>query len=133
MSQVVAAAKINPNLHGTPQPVKLHIYYLAKSDAFMQANFGDLIAPKAPVLGPDLIRQTETLIGPGEMAALDDKFDAAAQFIGVVAEFTDIDNASWRAVAAVPAKKWSDVVKLFSHKKLLISVDGTSVTCEIEH
>jgi type VI secretion system protein VasD len=132
VSQVVATANINPNRHGMPQPVKLHIYYLAKSDAFMMANLGDLIAPKAPILGPDLVHQTEVLIGPGEMLALDEKFDAAAQFIGVVAEFADIDKASWRAVAAVPVKKWTDVVKLFSHKKLLISVDGTSVKCAIE-
>jgi type VI secretion system VasD/TssJ family lipoprotein len=96
------------------------------------ANLGDLIAPKAPILGPDLVRQTEALIGPGEMVALDDKFDAAAQFIGVVAEFADIDHAAWRSVAAVPVKKWTDVVKLFSHKKLLISIDGTSVKCAIE-
>lgn len=132
VSQVIATANINPNRHGMPQPVKLHIYYLAKSDAFMMANLGDLIAPKAPILGPDLIRQTEALIGPGEMVALDDKFDAAAQFIGVVAEFADIDKASWRAVVAVPIKKWTDLVKLFSHKKLLVSIDGTSVMCAIE-
>jgi type VI secretion system VasD/TssJ family lipoprotein len=131
VSEVSAAANINPNRRGTPQPVKLHIFYLAKDDAFTQANFGDLVDPESTVLGDELVRRAQSLIGPGEMLALDEKFDEAAQFIGVVAEFTDIDKASWRAVAAVPAKKWTDVVKLFSRNKLQILVDGTSVTCAI--
>jgi type VI secretion system VasD/TssJ family lipoprotein len=71
------------------------------------------------------------LIGPAEMLALDEEFDEAAQFIGVVAEFTNIDEASWRAIAAVPAKKWTDVVKLFRQNKLEILIDGTSVSCAI--
>jgi type VI secretion system VasD/TssJ family lipoprotein len=78
-----------------------------------------------------LVRRAESLIGPGETLALDEKFDEAAKFIGVVAEFTDVDVASWRAVAAVPARRWTDVVKLFSKNKLQILIDGTSVTCAI--
>jgi hypothetical protein len=34
-------------------------------------------------------------------------------------------------VAAVPARRWTDVVKLFSKNKLQILIDGTSVTCAI--
>ena len=131
VSEVLAAANINPNRRGTPQPVKLHIFYLAKDDAFMQANFGDLINPESPVLGDELVRRTAVLIGPGETLPLDEKFDEAALFIGVVAEFTEIDSAMWRSVVAVPAKKWTDVVKLFKDNKLQISIDGTSVTCAI--
>ena len=131
VSEVLAAANINPNRRGTPQPVKLHIFYLAKDDAFMRANFGDLINPESPVLGDELVRRTAVLIGPGETLPLDEKFDEAALFIGVVAEFTEIDSAMWRSVVAVPAKKWTDVVKLFKDNKLQISIDGTSVTCAI--
>jgi type VI secretion system protein VasD len=131
VSEVSAAANINPNRRGTPQPVKLHVFYLAEDDAFVQANFGDLIDPESAVLGDELVRRAESLIGPGETLALDEKFDEAAKFIGVVAEFTDVDVASWRAVAAVPARRWTDVVKLFSKNKLQILIDGTSVTCAI--
>jgi type VI secretion system VasD/TssJ family lipoprotein len=130
-SEVAAAENINPNRRGTPQPVKLHIFYLVQDDAFLKANFGDLIDPESTVLGDELVRRTETLIGPAEMLALDEEFDEAAQFIGVVAEFTNIDEASWRAIAAVPAKKWTDVVKLFRQNKLEILIDGTSVSCAI--
>lgn len=130
-SEVIAAENINPSRRGTPQPVKLHIFYLAKSDAFDLANFGDLVDPEADVLGDELVRRTERLIGPGERVELDEEFDEAAQFIGVVAEFTDINQASWRAVASVPARRWTDVLKLFKSNKLEIVVDGITVSCAI--
>ncbi|HEU4617904.1 MAG TPA: type VI secretion system lipoprotein TssJ [Gammaproteobacteria bacterium] len=130
-SEVVAAEAINPNRHGAPQPVKIHIYYLAHDEGFRQASFGDLVAPNAPVLGGDLIRTADQLVGPGETLSLDEKFDEKTQFIGVVAEFTKIDQATWRAVAEVPAKKWTDALKLFSKSKFQIKVDGIAVSCGI--
>lgn len=130
-SEVVATAKINPNRHDAPQPVLIHVYYLKHDEGFKQASFADLVAPNSPILGGDLIRRTEELVGPGEQAELDGKFDEATQFIGVVAEFTKIDQATWRAVTPVPAKKWTDVLRLFKGKKLEVRVDGTTVTSAI--
>ncbi len=130
-SEVVATANINPNRHDAPQPVLIHVYYLKHDDGFKQASFADLVAPNSPILGADLIRRTEQLVGPGEHVELDGKFDEATQFIGVVAEFTRIEQATWRAVAAVPAKKWTDVLRLFKGKKLQVRVDGTTVSCAI--
>jgi type VI secretion system VasD/TssJ family lipoprotein len=130
-SEVIAAAAINPNRHDAPQPVKIHIYYLAHDEGFRQASFGDLVAPGAPALGDDLIRTAEQLVGPGETLELDEKFDEKTQFIGVVAEFTKIDQAMWRAVAEVPTKKWTDALKLFSKSKFQVQVDGIAVSCGI--
>ena len=130
-SEVIAAEIINPSRRGTPQPVKLHIFYLAAGDKFMQANFADLVAPESPLLGDELVRRAEHLVGPGEQLALDEQFDEAAKFIGVIAEFTEIEQAAWRAVAAVPARRWTDVLRLFKNSKLQILVDGTTVTCAI--
>jgi type VI secretion system protein VasD len=130
-SQVVAADNINPSRRGTPQPVKIHIFYLAEDDAFLQANFADLVDPESPALGDELVRRAEQLIGPGEQLELDEAFDEAAKFIGVVAAFTDVGQASWRAVAAVPARRWTDVLKLFKNSKLEILVDGITITCAI--
>lgn len=130
-SEIVATATINPSRRGTPQPVKIHIFYLAQDDAFVQANFADLVDPEAPVLGDELVRRAEQLIGPGERLELDEQFDEAARFIGVVAEFSELDQAAWRAIEAVPAKRWTDVLRLFRNSKLQILVDGTTVSCTI--
>ncbi|HEY3519368.1 MAG TPA: type VI secretion system lipoprotein TssJ [Gammaproteobacteria bacterium] len=129
--QVLAAEKINPNRRGTAQPVKLHIFYLAEDDAFLQANFGDLINPESPVLGKELIRRSEKLVGPGEMLELSESLDEAAAYIGIVAAFTDIGNASWRTVQALPVRKWTEVVRFAKGNKLEIRIDGTNVTSAI--
>jgi type VI secretion system protein VasD len=130
-SEVVAAENINPSRRGTPQPVKIHIFYLAEDDAFLQGNFTDLADPESAVLGDELVRRAKQLIGPGDVLALDEAFDEAAKFIGVIAEFTDLDQASWRAIAPVPARRWTDVLKLFKNGKLQILVDGITISCAI--
>jgi type VI secretion system protein VasD len=111
--------------------VKLHIFYLAEDDAFLQANFGDLVNPESPVLGKELIRRSEKLVGPGEMLELNESLDEAAAYIGIVAAFTDIGNASWRTVQALPVRKWTEVVRFAKGNKLEIRIDGTSVTSAI--
>ena len=130
-SEVIATEQINPSRSGAPQPVRIHIFYLAEDDKFLQANFAALADPESAVLGDELVRRVAHLIGPGETLELDETFDEAARFIGVVAEFTQLDSATWRAVAAVPARRWTDVLRLFRNNKLEILVDGTTVTCAI--
>ena len=130
-TEVIAAENVNPNYRGTAQPVKLYIFYLANDDKFMQANFADLVAAEPAILGDELVRRAEHLVGPGETLPLDEAFDEAAKFIGVIAAFTEIDSASWRAIAQVPARRWTDVLKLFKDNKLEIHVDGTAVTAAI--
>jgi type VI secretion system protein VasD len=130
-SEVSAAENVNPNRRGTPQPVKLYIFYLAADEGFLQASFGELTGAEVPALGKDLVRRSEVLVGPGEVAALDETFDEAAKFIGVVAAFTNIDEAVWRGIQEVPRRKWTDVVRLFSKNKLEIKIEGTTVSSAI--
>lgn len=130
-SEVIAAEQINPSRRGNPQPVKLHIFYLTHDAAFMQANFAELADPESQALGDELVRRAEYLVGPGERLELDETFDEAAKFIGVVAAFTELDQAEWRSVIAVPARRWTDVLRMFSSSKLQILVEGTTVSCTI--
>jgi type VI secretion system VasD/TssJ family lipoprotein len=130
-SEVVAAGNINPSRRGAPQPVQIHIFYLANDEAFRQANLSDLLNPQAAALGDDLVRRAEHMVGPGERLELDETFDEAAKYIGVVANFSEPEQASWRALEAVPGRRWTDVLRLFKDNKLQISVDGLTVSCEI--
>ena len=130
-SEVVAAENINPNRRGTPQPVKLHVFYLKQDEAFLQANFAELIAPDSEPLAADLLRRTHGLVGPSETQLLDDKFDKQTKFIGVVAEFTNISEAQWRAVAPVPEGSWKDLLTPLKDHKRLINVDELSVTAAV--
>lgn len=130
-SEVIATADINPNRRETAQPVKLHVFYLKQDEAFLQATFNDLIVPDAPAIAADLLRRTEGLVGPGETVYLDDKFDAQTKYIGVVSEFTRIDQAQWRSIVAVPEGSWKDFLTPFGGKKLQIMVSALTVSCAI--
>ena len=130
-TQLVASNDINPNRRGTAQPVKVHVFYLKQDEAFLQASFADLVNPNAPPIAADLLRRTESLIGPEETLVLDQKFDKATAFIGVVAEFTRIDDADWRTMTAVPPGKFTAKLNPFTSKALKISVEGVTVRSEI--
>ena len=130
-TEVVAAADLNPNRRDTPQPVKLHVYYLKQDEAFVQATFSELVGADAASIAADLVRRIETLVGPGETQTLDSTFDEQVRFIGVVAEFTRIDSAKWRSVVMVPEDSWTNLLNPFKDEKLVISVGAASVDSAI--
>ncbi|MEM7217186.1 MAG: type VI secretion system lipoprotein TssJ [Pseudomonadota bacterium] len=130
-SQVIAAESLNPSRRGTSQPVQLHIYYLKQDEAFSQASFSDLVTVNAPAIAGDVVRHEARLIGPGETAQLDTKFDPETRYIGVVAAFTRIGNASWRSLIEVPKSSLRDKLNPFSGKKLEIELADTTVTASI--
>lgn len=130
-SDVVASADLNPNRRDASQPVVVHIYYLKQDEAFLQASFRELIAPEPAALSADLVRHTQTLIGPGEQQSLDQEFDPDTQFIGVVAAFTRIEDAQWRALIAVPGNTLREKLNPFGGKRLEINVAGTAVDAQI--
>lgn len=130
-SELMAAADVNPNRRGTPQPVKVHVFYLKQDDAFQIANFSALVDPANGAIASELVRREERLLGPGDSIRLDSKFDPDTRFIGVVAEFTRIENADWRALVAVPKGSLKDKLNPFSGKKLMVALAGTSVRAEV--
>ena len=107
------------------------MFYLKQDEAFLGATFNELVDPDSPPIAEDLIRRTEGLIGPGEMTLLDSKFDKQTMFIGVVSEFTRIDQASWRGIVAVPQSGWKDMLNPFSGQKLQITIERLQVNAAI--
>ena len=131
-STLTAAADLNPNRNDTPQPVKVHIYQLKQDEAFRQAPFRTLISAPDQALGPDLLRHVETLIGPSESQPLDNQLEPETSFVGIVAEFTRIENASWRAIAEIPKKSLGKRLNPFSDQRLTIELAATQVQATFE-
>ena len=50
------------------------------------------------MLGGDLPGQKEFNVKPGDKIAYDDTVSPETRYIGVVAGFRDIENATWRAI-----------------------------------
>lgn len=111
-----AAGDINPDPSGRPSPVVLRVYQLAAPTQFQSADFFQLFDKEAPTLGPDLVGREDLTIAPGGTRVLTIPLKPNAQAIGIAAAFRDIDQATWRALVAVPPTKTTklkaDVKKL---------------------
>ncbi len=95
---IAATGSINPNSVSEPSPVVLRVYQLKSDAAFKAAEFSELFYGDRKVLGGDLLGQKEFNVKPGDKIAYDDTVSPETRYIGVVAGFRDIENATWRAI-----------------------------------
>jgi len=102
---LTAHAAVNPDITGRPSPVAVKVYQLRSAGSFESSDFFSLYNQAATVLGADLVSSTDINVRPGESKKFDEEIDPKTRFVGVVAGFRNVENASWRAVAPVPADK----------------------------
>lgn len=95
---ITATGSINPNSSSEPSPVVLRIYQLKSDSAFKAAEFSEIFYSDRKVLGGDLLGQKEYNLKPGDKLTYDDTVSPETRYVGVVAGFRDIDNATWRAL-----------------------------------
>lgn len=119
---IAASADVNPNPEGRPSPIVLRVFELRTADAFRNADFFSLYRDSKKVLGQDLLGQQEFELHPGETRDFKQQLPVGTRFVGVVAAFRDLDRASWRALAAVPAK--SKVALQIRLSRLSVSVSA---------
>lgn len=115
---ISATGSINPNSSSEPSPVVLRIYQLKSDSAFKAAEFSELFYSDRKVLGGDLLGQKEYNVKPGDKLTYDDTVSPETRYMGVVAGFRDIDNATWRIVEAVTAE---------DENELILNVDTLSI------
>ncbi len=128
---VVAAADVNPDYQGRASPVVVIVYQLKNADAFMAGGFFSLYDADSSLLADSLIARQQIQMQPGETRQFDSEFDPETRFIGVVAAFREIENAQFRAIAEIPEKKLTDIVKVFKKDRLQIQVDRLAVAVTI--
>ena len=113
---VTASADINPNTDGAPRPVAVHLYQLAATQKFANADVFALVEHEQATLGPDDLGSNEVVLKPSEKQEIKQPLKPGTAALGVVVWFHDIDNAQWRASAPVaasgPTKLTLDVGKL---------------------
>jgi type VI secretion system protein VasD len=116
---VTASADQNPGTDGTPRPVAVHLYQLAATQKFSNADVFALVEHEQATLGPDDLGSNEFVLKPAEKQDVKQALKAGTQALGVVVWFHDIDNAQWRALAPVAASGPS---------KLVLNVGNLSVS-----
>ncbi|MEQ8396010.1 type VI secretion system lipoprotein TssJ [Thalassobaculum sp.] len=118
---IAATGSINPNSSSEPSPVVLRIYQLKSDSAFKAAEFSEIFYSDRKVLGGDLLGQKEFNVKPGGKLTYDDTVSPETRYIGIVAGFRDIDNATWRVIEAATPE---------NQNAFTVSVDSLSVSLQ---
>jgi type VI secretion system protein VasD len=108
-ANIVAAADLNPDYSGQASPLVVRLYQLKSPVAFNNASFFALYDSDAAALGDDLKGREEIELKPGDNLEIERELQPETRFIGLLAGYRDIENASWRAVAEVPEGETTDL------------------------
>ena len=98
-----AAHYLNPDINGSAQPVMISVYELKTPVEFNQASYQALTNNAAQALGSSLIDKQYVEIQPGIDQTLSQTVTVNTRYLGIVAAYRNIDQATWRSVLTVPA------------------------------
>jgi type VI secretion system protein VasD len=98
---VEAAANVNPDESGTPEPLKVRILRLANTQMFAQTDFFTLDADPKKALGQELIAYDDLMLSPGTSTTYERTCEPEVRFVGVMGAYFAIDHAQWRALKPV--------------------------------
>ena len=93
---------INPDDRGRPSPLVVRLYELYDYRQFENENFLDLYTDDRGLLGPDLVsKRLLKELAPGENRQERFVIDDRTQYIGLMGEFIQYENAKFRVVIPV--------------------------------
>jgi type VI secretion system protein VasD len=93
--------QLNPDLNGRPSPIVVRLIELKHPVAFENADFISLYQRPKEALAPDLVTQEELELRPGETRELKVSVQEGSRYVGVLAAYRDLPEASWRYVIAI--------------------------------
>jgi type VI secretion system protein VasD len=122
---IQGASELNPSVSQRPSPLLLRVYELKSPTAFNQADFMALYQADQATLGGDLIAREEIMLAPGEIRPYRKTLTPETKFIGVVAAYRNLEQATWRTIVPVT------VVKAGQPQKLMIRADSLAVSATL--
>jgi type VI secretion system protein VasD len=93
---ITAGAQLNPGPAGNPAPLAFRFFELAGIDAFGTASFAALFYNPSDTLRSDLINSFTLEVTPSSTVNVTRTLDDQTRYLGIVAGYRDIGNATWR-------------------------------------
>lgn len=122
-ARINADPTLNPDKLSRPSPVLLRFYELVEREAFEAADYVSLNKDDKTTLGADMVMREDLIIQPGEERILRKGLSPKTKYIAVMAEYLEIDKATWRAVLEVK----QPTVKKVSFNRVAIKLDSRAV------
>ena len=102
---LTASEHVNPDLHGRPSPVVVHLIELRHGGAFEHADFFGLYGNAQQVLPKDWVNSEEVELRPGDRLAFKLRIGPDSRFVGVLAAYRDLPHVQWRLLLPVTAQQ----------------------------
>ena len=101
---IQATTILNPDIKGEYKPVNIKVFYLKSDTEFSQAGFADLYKYTDKALGDSILHISTHQLLPGQSIELEEDVPMGLKYIGVVAAFRHLQNATWKDIKAIPEK-----------------------------
>ena len=136
---ISASNVLNPDRKGGYRPVNIKVFYLKSPEGFGEASFTDLYKYPDAALGGNILDLRSQQVLPGQNIELKEEIPLGLKYIGVIAAFRNLDEASWKDIKPVPEKcftctgagLWEPVnIKL---ERLSVSIDTGAITTNTQN
>ncbi len=119
---IQATEDINPDNDGQASPLVIRLYELKSATAFNNAAFFALYDGDLAELGADLQNREEIELKPGQAVEIERELKPETRFIGIMAAYRDIDNATWRAVQPIEENETAELTIAVQRVNVSIAV-----------
>ena len=106
---VRTSSSVNPNADSQPSPIVVRIYALKSTKTFEGADFFALFDTDSKTLGGDMLDKKEFEMAPGKSEQYKAKVSDESEFVGVMAGYRDINNATWQATMPIKPNATNNV------------------------
>lgn len=106
---LTASESLNPDLHGRPSPVVVHLLELRHPVAFEHADFFSLYSRAEQALPKDWVNGEELELRPGKQLALKLSVEPDSRYVGVLAAYRDLPHVQWRLVLPLAQQRLTRV------------------------
>ncbi|MFD1200027.1 type VI secretion system lipoprotein TssJ [Brucella gallinifaecis] len=134
-----ADAQVNTMADGQPAPIKIHVLMLRSDNEFIGADFFSLQKNPQDTLGDKLLDSNQFFLTPGQTGKnFKGQSAPEARYIGVVAEYQNLDGKVWRISLPLPDATKDNFYKIwpFAHDELtahiVVIVDGIQIVKEAD-
>jgi len=94
--KIEATQGVNPDQGGRPSPIKVRVYELKDSAAFLEGDYFGLDTADKTMLAADMLAKDEFILRPGEVRTIERKAKSQSTAIGILAGYRDLANSTWR-------------------------------------
>lgn len=120
---VQAVNYLNPSLNDLPEPITITAFELKLPNQFKQASYNDLMFNATQTLGSDLIDKESFVIRPSEANHYVINLSSDVKYVGLVASYRQIDQATWREVIQIPDPNSGKLKMLHSNSSISVAIN----------